>query len=252
MNEAEEPVSDQVEGRKEVLETVRSGRTIDKLFLQEGVRDDTISEILQKVKEQGTVVTWVPKQRLDQMSESGHHQGVIARTAAFHYSELEDAFRLADERKEDPFLILLDEIEDPHNLGAIIRTANLAGAHGVIVPRRRSSGLTSVVIRASAGAVNYTPVIRVTNLSRTIEDLKKRGLWFACAAMDGQSVYQSDLKGPLGLVIGNEGKGVSRLVREKCDFTVSIPMHGDIDSLNASVAAGILAFEAARQRATAR
>jgi 23S rRNA (guanosine2251-2'-O)-methyltransferase len=182
------------------------------------------------------------------MSETGMHQGVIAFAAAYHYAEVEDILENARKKWEDPFLILLDGIEDPHNLGAIIRTANLAGAHGVIIPKNRAVGLTATVMKASAGALNYTPVVKVTNIANTIEDLKKRGLWFVCADMGGETMYKLNLKGPIGLVIGNEGSGVSRLVREKCDMIASIPMKGDIDSLNASVAAGVLAFEIVRQR----
>ena len=188
------------------------------------------------------------KERLDQLSETGKHQGVIAQAAAYRYAEVEDMLKLAEEKGEPPFLFILDGIEDPHNLGAIIRTANLAGAHGVIIPKRRAVGLTSTVARTSAGAINYTPVAKVTNLKQTMEQLKKEGMWFVCADMDGTPYYQMDLKGPMGLVIGNEGEGVSRLIKETCDFVASIPMKGDIDSLNASVAAGVLAFEIARQR----
>jgi 23S rRNA (guanosine2251-2'-O)-methyltransferase len=190
----------------------------------------------------------VEKDRLDQMSVTGKHQGVIAVTAAYEYSELEDIFKLAEEKGEPPFVIILDNIEDPHNLGAIIRTANIVGAHGVIIPKNRAVGLTATVARTSAGALNYTPVVKVTNLANTIEDLKKRGLWFVCADMDGTVMYDLDLKGPIGLVIGNEGEGVGRLVKEKCDYVASIPMQGDIDSLNASVALGVLAYEIRRQR----
>ena len=186
--------------------------------------------------------------RLDQMADTGKHQGVIAMTAAYDYAEVEDILEKAREKGEPPFILLLDNIEDPHNLGAIIRTANLAGAHGVIIPKNRAVGLTATVARTSAGALNYTPVARVTNMARTIEELKKEGLWFVCADMGGTSMYSLDLKGPIGLVIGNEGDGVSRMVKEKCDFIASIPMKGDIDSLNASVAAGVLAFEIVRQR----
>ena len=188
------------------------------------------------------------KERLDQLSETGKHQGVIAYTSAYQYAEVEDMLKKAREKGEPPFLFLLDNIEDPHNLGAIIRTANLAGAHGVIIPKNRAVGLTAAVARASAGALNYTPVAKVTNLGQTIEELKKEGLWFVCADMDGTTMYQLDLKGPIGLVIGSEGDGVGRLVKEKCDFVASIPMKGDIDSLNASVAAGVLAYEIVRQR----
>jgi rRNA methylase, putative, group 3 len=247
-NDEDMAASDIIEGRNAVLEAVRSGRTIDKVFIQEGIQDNTISVILSKLKGTGTVINRVGKQRLDQMSETGHHQGVIARCAAYQYSEIEDIFKKAEEKGEDPFIFILDEIEDPHNLGAIIRTANLSGAHGVIIPKHRASGITAVVAKASAGALNYTPVVKVTNISKTIEELKERGIWFACADMDGEVMYRSNLKGPIGIVIGNEGKGVSRLVRDKCDYVVSIPMKGDIDSLNASVAAGVLAFEVVRQR----
>lgn len=244
----EETGSLQAEGRNAVLEAFRSGQTVERLYVQENLRDGTISRILQQARKSGSPFQYVKKERLDSMSETGHHQGVIAKLAAYHYSELEDCFQLAESKGQDPFLFLLDEIEDPHNLGAIIRTANLSGAHGVIIPRNRACGITPTVIRASAGAVAYTPVVRVTNLSRTIEALQKKGLWIACADMDGEVMYRQSLTGPLGLVIGNEGGGVSRLVKEKCDFAVSIPMQGDIDSLNASVAAGVLAFEAVRQR----
>jgi len=204
--------------------------------------------ILREAKKVGTMVDFVPKERLDQMSETGHHQGVIANIAAFEYSDIEDMFALAEKKGEDPFFFLLDGIEDPHNLGAIIRTANLAGAHGVIIPKRRAVGLTATVVKASAGAIHYTPVAKVTNLVNCMESLKERGLWFACADMDGDVMYRQNLTGPIGLVIGNEGNGVSRLVKDHCDYVASIPMNGDIDSLNASVAAGVLAFEVVRQR----
>ena len=197
-----------------------------------------------------TIVTYVPRERLDQLSKTKAHQGVLAQVAAYDYASVEDILARAKEKGEPPFLILLDNVEDPHNLGAVIRTANLAGAHGVIIPKRRSVGLTATVAKTSAGAINYTPVAKVTNLVRTMEELKKEGIWFACADMGGQSMYQTDMSGPIGLVIGNEGEGVSRLVREACDFVVSIPMRGDIDSLNASVAAGVLSYEIVRQRLT--
>lgn len=237
-----------IEGRNAVLEALRSGRPIDRLYIQDGCKDGPVQSILREARKGDVQIRFVKKERLDQMSETGKHQGVIAQAAAYGYAQVEDMLALARERGEDPFLFLLDGIEDPHNLGAIIRTANLAGAHGVIIPKRRAVGLTAVVARTSAGALNYTPVARVTNLSVTIEELKKEGIWFACAAMDGETMYRCNLTGPLGLVIGGEGDGVSRLVREKCDMTAAIPMKGDIDSLNASVAAGVLAFEAVRQR----
>lgn len=237
-----------VEGRNAVLEAFRSGRVVDKLFVLERCEDGPVRTILREAKKHDTMVRFVKKERLDQMSETGKHQGVIAMTAAYDYAEVDDILNKAREKGEAPFAVLLDNIEDPHNLGAIIRTANLAGAHGVIIPKNRAVGLTATVARTSAGALNYTPVARVTNIARTIEELKKEGLWFVCADMGGTSMYQLDLKGPIGLVIGNEGEGVSRMVKEKCDFVASIPMKGDIDSLNASVAAGVLAYEIVRQR----
>ena len=238
----------QIEGRNAVTEAFRSGKTIDRLFILDGCQDGPILTIKREARKQDTVIKYVDRERLDQMSETGKHQGVIAIAAAYEYAELDDIFNLAGEKGEDPFVILLDNIEDPHNLGAIIRTANLAGAHGVIIPKNRAVGLTATVARTSAGALNYTPVVKVTNLCKTIEDLKKRGMWFVCADMDGETMYKLNLKGPIGLVIGNEGEGVGRLVKEKCDFVASIPMKGDIDSLNASVACGVLAYEIVRQR----
>ena len=237
-----------IEGRNAVLEAFRSGKTIDKLFVQDGCKDGTIFSITREARKHDTLIKYVPKERLDQLSETGKHQGVIAYAAAYEYAEVEDILKNAREKGEDPFIFLLDNIEDPHNLGAIIRTANLAGAHGVIIPKRRAVGLTATVAKTSAGALNYTPVAKVTNLAATIDELKKEGLWFVCADMGGESMYRLNLKGPIGLVIGNEGEGVSRLVKEKCDYIASIPMKGDIDSLNASVAAGVLAYEIVRQR----
>lgn len=237
-----------LEGRNAVLEAFRSGKTIDKLSVQQGLQDGPILSILREAKKQDTIVNFVTKERLDQMSETGKHQGVIAQAASYSYASVEDMLALAREKGEPPFLFLLDGIEDPHNLGAIIRTANLAGAHGVIIPKRRAAGLTATVAKTSAGALNYTPVAKVNNLSTVIGDLKKEGLWFVCADMGGELMYRLDLKGPVGLVIGSEGDGVSRLVKEKCDFVASIPMKGNIDSLNASVAAGVLAYEIVRQR----
>lgn len=237
-----------IEGRNAVLEAFRAGKTIDKLFILDGCHDGPVMSITREAKKKNTVIHYVDKDRLDGMSTTGKHQGVIAQAAAYEYAEVEDILKAAREKGEEPFLFLLDNIEDPHNLGAIIRTANLAGAHGVIIPKRRAVGLTAVVARTSAGALNYTPVAKVTNLSATIEDLKKEGLWFVCADMGGELMYHMNLTGPIGLVIGNEGEGVSRLVKEKCDFTAAIPMKGDIDSLNASVAAGVFAYEVVRQR----
>ncbi|MCI8433890.1 MAG: 23S rRNA (guanosine(2251)-2'-O)-methyltransferase RlmB [Lachnospiraceae bacterium] len=237
-----------IEGRNAVLEAFRAGKTIDKLFVQDGCQDGPVLSVKREAKKQDTLIKYVTKERLDQMSETGKHQGVIAVAAAYEYAEVEDILRAAREKGEPPFLLLLDNIEDPHNLGAIIRTANLAGAHGVIIPKNRAVGLTATVARTSAGALNYTPVAKVTNLAKTIEELKKEGMWFVCADMGGTVMYQLDLKGPVGLVIGNEGEGVGRLVKEKCDMVASIPMRGDIDSLNASVAAGVLSYEIVRQR----
>lgn len=237
-----------IEGRNAVMEAFRSGKTIDKLFVLNGCQDGPVRSILREAKKQDTLVQFVKKERLDQMSETGKHQGVIASAAAYEYAEVSDMLARAREKGEQPFLILLDNIEDPHNLGAIIRTANLAGAHGVVIPKRRAVGLTATVARVSAGALNYTPVAKVTNLAHTIEELKKEGMWFVCADMGGETMYHLDLKGPVGLVVGNEGEGVGRLVKEKCDFIASIPMKGEIDSLNASVAAGVLAYEIVRQR----
>lgn len=237
-----------VEGRNAVLEAFRAGRPVDRLFILDGCQDGPIKSILREAKKGDTIINFVKKERLDQMSETGHHQGVIAYTAAYEYADIEDMFALAEKKGEPPFLVILDNLEDPHNLGAIIRTANQAGAHGIIIPKRRAAGLTATVAKASAGAINYVPVAKVTNLAATIEELKERGLWFVCADMDGELMYNLDLKGPIGLVIGNEGEGVGRLVKEKCDMVARIPMKGDIDSLNASVAMGVLAYEIVRQR----
>ena len=237
-----------IEGRNAVLEAFRAGKTIDKLFVLDGCQDGPVKSILREAKKTDTIINFVDKERLDRLANSGHHQGVVAQAAAYEYAEVEDILNAAKEKGEAPFIFILDEIEDPHNLGAIIRTANLCGAHGVIIPKRRAVGLTATVAKTSAGAVNYTPVAKVTKIAKTIEELKKEGMWFVCADMDGQMMYDLNLTGPIGLVIGNEGAGVSRLVKEKCDFTASIPMKGDIDSLNASVAAGVLAYEIVRQR----
>lgn len=237
-----------IEGRNAVTEAFRSGKTIDKLYVLDGCHDGAVNTIKSLARKQDTIVNYVSKERLDQMSETGKHQGVIAQAAAYDYATVDDIFELAAAKGESPFIFLLDEIEDPHNLGAIIRTANLCGAHGVIIPKRRAAGLTATVVKASAGAINYTPVAKVTNIAKTIDELKDKGIWFVCADMDGEVMYRHNLTGPIGLVIGNEGSGVSRLVKEKCDYIASIPMKGDIDSLNASVAAGVLAYEIVRQR----
>ena len=223
-----------IEGRNAVIEAFRSGKTIDRLYMLDGSREGAMQTVRKEAAKQGTPIKYVNRQRLDQMSETGRHQGVIAEVAAYSYGEMED--------------LLLDGIEDPHNLGAIIRTANMAGAHGVIIPKDRAVGLTATVAKASAGAINYTPVVKVTNLVRTMEKLAEQGLWFVCADMDGTNLTELNLKGPICLVIGAEGSGVSRLVKEKCDMVASIPQKGDIDSLNASVAMGVLAYEIVRQR----
>lgn len=241
-------MTEMIEGRNAVLEAFRSGKCVDKLFILDGCQDGPVRTIAREARKHDTIVKFVPKERLDSMSETGAHQGVIAQVAAYDYSTVEDILNKAEEKGEPPFIILLDNIEDPHNLGAIIRTANLAGAHGVIIPKHRAVGLTATVAKTSAGALNYTPVAKVANLGQTIDELKEKGIWFVCADMDGEVMYRQNLTGPIGLVIGNEGNGVSRLVKEKCDFTTAIPMNGDIDSLNASVAAGVLAFEIVRQR----
>lgn len=237
-----------IEGRNPVLEAFRSEKTIDRLYILDGCKDGPIQTILREARKRNTVFQFVSRERLDQLSVTKKHQGVIAIAAAYAYASVEDILQKAKEKGEPPFVFLLDNIEDPHNLGAIIRTANLAGAHGVIIPKRRAVGLTGTVAKASAGAINYTPVAKVTNLTGAIKELKKEGLWFVCADMEGTAMYDLDLKGPIGLVIGSEGDGVSKLVKENCDLTASIPMKGDIDSLNASVAAGVLAYEIVRQR----
>lgn len=237
-----------IEGRNAVLEAFRSGKTIDKLYVLDGCKDGPIMSILREAKKTGTIINYVPKERLDHLSEGGRHQGVVASAAAYEYAEVDDILKAAQDKGEPPFIFLLDGIEDPHNLGAIIRTANQAGAHGVIIPKHRAVGLTATVAKTSAGALNYTPVAKVTNIGHTIDELKKQGIWFVCADMGGELMYKLELTGPIGLVIGGEGDGVSRLVREKCDMSAAIPMKGSIDSLNASVAAGVLAYEIVRQR----
>ena len=237
-----------IEGRNPVMEAFRAGKPIDKLFVLDGCQDGPVRSIIREAKKHDTLIQFVTRERLDQMSETGKHQGVIAYAAAYEYAQVSDILENARKKGEPPFVFLLDNIEDPHNLGAIIRTANLAGAHGVIIPKHRAAGLTATVAKASAGALNYTPVAKVSNLGSTIEELKKEGLWFVCADMGGEVMYRLNLTGPIGLVIGNVGNGVSRLIREKCDYIASIPMKGDIDSLNASVAAGVLAYEIVRQR----
>lgn len=235
-------------GRNSVAEAFRAGKTIDKLFVQKGLESGPIQSIIKQAKKSGCIYSFVEKERLIQICGSDQHQGVVAFTASYTYASVEDILSKAREAGEEPFVIVADGIQDPHNLGAIIRSAHQAGAHGLIIPKRRAVGLTQVVAAASAGALHYLPVAKVTNLTQTIHDLQAEGLWFTAADMDGESMYECDLTGPIGLVIGGEGAGVSRLVKESCDRTVRIPMKGQIDSLNASVAAGILAFEVMHQR----
>ena len=232
-----------IEGRNAVIEAYRAGRPIDKLFILDGCQDGPILTIKREAKAKQTPVKFVTKERLDQLSETGKHQGVIAYAAAYEYATVEEILDNARQKGEAPFLFLLDNIEDPHNLGAIIRTANLAGAHGVIVPKNRAAGLTAVVAKTSAGALNFTPVARVTNLAKTIEELKKEGIWFVCADMGGTTMYDLNLKGPIGLVIGNEGNGLSPEVVSCCDEKITIKMRGNTESLNAAMAAGIIMWQ---------
>ena len=247
-NAESERDSNLIIGRNAVSEALRSGRNIDTLLVVRGERNGSVGRIISECKEKGVVIKEVDKKKLDFMCGQGNHQGVAAYAAVHEYSSVEDIFALAKERGEAPFIILCDELEDPHNLGAIIRTAETAGAHGVIIPKRRNASLTWAVGKASAGAVEYVPVARVGNLASTIDDLKKRGLWVYTADMDGQNWCETDFSGPVALVVGSEGNGVSRLIKEKSDFVVSLPMKGKITSLNASVAAGILMYEVSRQR----
>ena len=237
-----------LEGRNAVIEAYRAGKTIDKLFVLEDCKEGSMNTVLREAKKHDTVINYVKKERLDQMSETGKHQGVIGYLAAYEYATVDEILDKAREKGESPFVILLDDIEDPHNLGAIIRTANLAGAHGVIIPKHRASGLTATVAKTSAGALNYTPVAKVTNISKTIEELKKEGMWFVCADMGGTTMYDLDLKGSIGLVIGNEGKGLTDQAADAADCLIRIPMCGHVESLNAAMAGGILMYEAARQR----
>ena len=247
-NAQSERDSNLIIGRNAVSEALRSGRNIDTLLVVRGERNGSVGRIIAECKEKGVVIKEVDKKKLDFMCGQGNHQGIAAYAAVHEYSTVEDIFALAEERGEAPFIILCDELEDPHNLGAIIRTAETAGAHGIIIPKRRNASLTWAVGKASAGAVEYVPVARVGNLASTLDDLKKRGLWVYTADMDGQNWCETDFSGPVALVVGSEGNGVSRLIREKSDFVVSLPMKGKITSLNASVAAGILMYEVSRQR----
>lgn len=238
----------QLEGRNAILEVLKSGRDIEKIMVLKGNVEGTIKRILAQAREKGIVVQEVARQKLDEISQTKNHQGVIAIVSEHQYVEVEDILQIAKEKGEPPFIVLLDGITDPHNLGAIIRSAECAGVHGIIIPKRKSVGLNATVGKTSAGALEYVPVARVTNLVKTMEFLKKEGLWIACADMKGLDYFDSDMKGAIALVIGSEGGGVSRLVKETCDFTVSIPMYGQISSLNASVAAGLLMYEIVRQR----
>ena len=238
-----------IEGRNAVAEALKSGRTIDKLFWAEGGTDHGLARLGAEARAAGAVVVPTDRRKLDQMSQTGAHQGVIAMAAAHAYSTIDEMLQRAAERGEPPLLILCDELSDPHNLGAILRTGECAGAHGVVIPKRRSVGLTAVVAKASAGAVEYLPVARVANLAAAIQELKARGLWiFGTAANGTTPLYEADLRGPAAIVIGSEGEGMGRLVAEQCDFKVSIPMKGEISSLNASAAAAVLLYEAVRQR----
>ena len=241
-------MEDKILGRNPVLEAIRSGRSIEKILIKKGKYEGSIVPIIKKAKDAGIIIQEVDKAKLDAMAEGGNHQGVIAYVSAYEYVSVQDILDRAAKKDEPPFVIICDKITDPHNLGAIIRTANCVGAHGVIIPKRGSVGVNSTVVKTSAGAAEYTPVAKVTNIASTIDDLKKAGMWIAAADMDGEPMYKVDLKGSLGLVIGSEGEGIGRLVKEKCDFIASIPMSGEINSLNASVAAAVLMYEALRQR----
>jgi len=237
-----------IEGRNPVIEVLKSDRQIDKIMIADGAKEGSIKKIIGMAKDKNVVVQYVNKSKLDEISTSHAHQGVIAIVGDYKYYELDELIEKAKSTNEDMFFIILDEITDPHNLGTIIRTADAVGAHGVIIPKRRSVHITPVVAKASAGAVEYVPVCKVTNIVNTIKRLKEEGLWIAAADMDGEVFYEQNLTGPIGLVIGSEGFGISRLVKQNCDFTVKMPMTGNVTSLNASVAGGILLYEIFRQR----
>ena len=238
-----------IEGRNAVIEALRAGTAIDKIYLAKGDTDSALGHIANTARANGVVVVNADRRKLDEMSRTHAHQGVIAVAAVREYASIEDIFQRAEERGEAPLIVICDELSDPHNLGAVIRTAECAGAHGVVIPKRRSAGLTAIVAKTSAGAVSHIPVARVPNLTALMKELQKRGVWIFGAEMNGTtSLYEADLKGPAAIVIGSEGSGMSRLVAETCDFTVSIPMKGKINSLNASAAAAILLYEAVRQR----
>lgn len=237
-----------IEGKNAIFEAFNAGRGIKKLFVLNGIKDDKVNGLINDVKRTGTIVKFMDRDELDKMAETKSHQGIIAEVEDYKYVEVSDILEYARTKGEDPFIILLDEIEDPHNFGAIIRSAECVGAHGIIIKNRNQAMVTATVVSASAGASEYMKIARVNNLSKTIEELKQDGLWFACADMDGTPMTKTNLKGSIGLVVGNEGSGVSRLVKEKCDFIVKIPMKGHIDSLNVSVATGVLLYEINRQR----
>lgn len=237
-----------IEGKNAIFEAFNAGRGIKKLFVLNGIKDDKVNGLINDVKRTGTIVKFMDRDELDKMAETKSHQGIIAEVEDYKYVEVSDILEYARTKREDPFIILLDEIEDPHNFGAIIRSAECVGAHGIIIKNRNQAMVTATVVSASAGASEYMKIARVNNLSKTIEELKQDGLWFACADMDGTPMTKTNLKGSIGLVVGNEGSGVSRLVKEKCDFIVKIPMKGHIDSLNVSVATGVLLYEINRQR----
>ncbi|MEC2073969.1 23S rRNA (guanosine(2251)-2'-O)-methyltransferase RlmB [Alkalihalophilus marmarensis] len=236
-------------GKNPVIEALRAGHAINKIWIAEGSNKGQMTKVVQLAKEQGVLIQNAPKKKLEQLVDSSNHQGVVASIAAYEYAEMDDLFALAEKRGEEPFFLILDELEDPHNLGSIMRTADAAGAHGIIIPKRRAVGLTQTVAKASTGAIEYIPVVRVTNIARTMDDLKKRGLWFAGTDAKGSADYrQASFDMPIGLVIGSEGKGISRLIKEKCDFLIQIPMVGQVTSLNASVAASLLMYEVYRRR----
>ena len=235
-------------GRNSVLEVLKSGRDVEKILVQKGQMEGSIKKIMADAKQRGIVVQEVEKTKLDDMCNMEKHQGVVAYVSAHKYVEIDEILNDAKSKGEDPFILILENIQDPHNLGAIIRSAHNAGVHGIIISKRRAVGLTSTVSKASAGAIEYTKVAKVSNIAQTIEELKAKGIWVACADMDGEIIYTDNLRGPIGIVIGSEGEGVSKLVKSKCDFVVRIPMYGKVTSLNASVAASILAYEVVRQR----
>lgn len=240
-------MKDKIAGRNPVLEALKSGREIDKIFIKKGQPDGSLRPLVKKARDRGIIISEVDKKKLDELSDGENHQGVVAFVSEIKYKTIDDILKIAEDRGESPFVIILDRITDPHNIGAIIRTAECAGAHGVIMPKRASAPINEIVAKTSAGAVEYANICKVTNLASTIDTLKEKGLWITGADMNGESMYDIDFTGGVGLVIGSEGEGISRLVREKCDFIASIPMKGEVSSLNASVAAGILMYEVVRR-----